>query len=391
MAHWFHRNPIKPTEFAKFELGGVLTTDKCSKICAELRMRRQRLLEFYTNAGNSLAEVDQAFVEYLRLFAGFLVEIEAGQIESAGGNKNSKLLPLMRFKWGHSMLSGTASELSDGWFEAYNQIYCMAIWLMKHAAWVAGKDEVFEREAKECLNCLKRAAGMFEYIKKESIRLSGATDIEGSDFDGKIIEAYMLQATAEAQEVIVGRAIEMKHDAALVSAIAANTAMVFMKADMLLSSFNEDIFSRWRRYLELKHHIYQAYAYCYLGESFLAQDKCGDAVRCCTEGVAEYKIACDFTTKYANASGPVVILKFVLFQRVPDECPKLDTETNYGLAKSDTFDWNPSVYAAFDLSKANMPDFSKMKQSKGKLDPVKEEKVYQSEKDPNNSSGCVIA
>lgn len=44
-------------------------------------MRRQRLLEFYTNAGNSLAEVDQAFVEYLRLFAGFLVEIEAGQIE----------------------------------------------------------------------------------------------------------------------------------------------------------------------------------------------------------------------------------------------------------------------------------------------------------------------
>lgn len=54
-------------------------------------------------------------------------------------------------------------------------------------------------------------------------------------------------------------------------------------------------------------------------------------------------------------------------------------------------DWNPSVYAAFDLSKANMPDFSKMKKSKGKLDPVKEEKVYQSEKDPNNSSGCVIA
>ena len=32
-----------------------------------------------------------------------------------------------------------------------------------------------------------------------------------------------------------------------------------------------------------------------------------------------------------------VILKFVLFQRVPDECPKLDTETNYGLAKTDTF------------------------------------------------------
>ena len=56
--------------------------------------------------------------------------------------------------------------------------------------------------------------------------------------------------------------------------------------------------------------IFQAYAYCYLGESFLAQDKCGDAVRCCTEGVAEYKIACDFTTKYANASGPGWFLSF---------------------------------------------------------------------------------
>ncbi|KHJ77230.1 hypothetical protein OESDEN_23150 [Oesophagostomum dentatum] len=43
-------------------------------------------------------------------------------------------------------------------------IECMAIWLSKHAAWVAGKDEVREVEAKECLSCLRRSAGMFAYV-----------------------------------------------------------------------------------------------------------------------------------------------------------------------------------------------------------------------------------
>lgn len=33
-------------------------------------------------------------------------------------------------------------EMSDSWFEALNLIECMAMWLLKHAAWVAGKDEV---------------------------------------------------------------------------------------------------------------------------------------------------------------------------------------------------------------------------------------------------------
>lgn len=32
--------------------------------------------------------------------------------------------------------------MSDSWFEALNLIDCMAMWLSKHAAWVAGKDEV---------------------------------------------------------------------------------------------------------------------------------------------------------------------------------------------------------------------------------------------------------
>lgn len=38
-----------------------------------------------------------------------------------------------------------------------------------------------------------------------------------------------------------------------------------------------------------------------------------------------------------------------------------------------------------------MPDFSKIKKGKKELKVVNEEKIYQTEKDPNNFSGCVIS
>ena len=92
---------------------------------------------------------------------------------------------------------------------------------------------------------------MFIYVKDESSRLSGANENEGSDFDPKVMETYILtvikclnskflinlkiflsvfQATAEAQEVIVARAIEMKHNDLLISSLAAHTANIFAKA-----------------------------------------------------------------------------------------------------------------------------------------------------------------
>ncbi|KAK5973598.1 hypothetical protein GCK32_021117, partial [Trichostrongylus colubriformis] len=76
MAHWFHRNPMKPTAFVKFELKGILTSEASGKICSELRLRREKLLDHFKNAGNDLSEVDKDFNDYLRLFAGFLVPID---------------------------------------------------------------------------------------------------------------------------------------------------------------------------------------------------------------------------------------------------------------------------------------------------------------------------
>ncbi|CAI5451023.1 unnamed protein product [Caenorhabditis angaria] len=424
MSHWFHRNPIKPTEFAKFELKGVLTTDTTSKICGELRLRRDKLLSHFKNAANDLTEVNTDFTEYLRLFAGFLVEIQPPGSNKEAGEKNSKLIPLQRFKWGNSMLVSTPTEVSDAWFEALSMIQNMAIWLTKHAAWVAGKDEVRDSEAKECLQCLRQASGMFSYVKDESSRLSGANDNEGSDFDPKVQETYILTAIAEAQEIIVARAIEMKHNDLLISSLSAHTSSIFSKADQCLSNLPDEIFSRWRKYLQLKHHFYLAYAYAFLGQSQLSEDKCGDAVRSCKTGMSEYSIAKEMAAMYAVAPGPGSRIKpeqhlffrkiepllnrhlekaerengFIYHQKVPDEVATLDSEITYGIAKPEEFKyprpaeiWNTAVYAAFDISKATMPDFSKMKKSSKKLDSVQEEKIYQTEKDPNNSSGCVIA
>lgn len=417
---------MKPSSFVKFELKGILTSDASSKICGELRLRREKLLELFKNAGNDLAEVDKEFNDYLRLYAGFIVEMD-GKPSAAGDDSskgNSKLVPVQRYEWGHSMLGTTCTEMSDSWFEALNLIDCMAMWLSKHAAWVAGKDEVRESEAKECLSCLRRAAGMFSFVGTNLSRLSGTGEIEGSDFDMKVGRAYELQATAEAEEVVIARAIEMKHNPVLISSLAAHTASTFAKAGEQLSSLKEEIFGRWRRYLQLKEHFYLAYGYAFLGESLLREDKCGEAVRACKEGVAEYEIACDFASKYSSAPGPGTRIKpmdhlffrnikpllvrhlekaerengFIYHQQVPDECPQLDADPNYGVAKPEPFQypapaecWTPAVYSSFDIGKATMPDFSKMKKGKKELKPVVEEKIYQTEKDPNNFSGCSIS
>ena len=84
-------------------------------------------------------------------------------------------------------------ELSDSRFELYNMIQNFGFWMMKHAAWVAAKDEVFDSDAKECLTCLRRAAGMFAFVAERAGQLSGATELEGSDFDTNVMKAYELQ------------------------------------------------------------------------------------------------------------------------------------------------------------------------------------------------------
>jgi len=124
MAHWFHRNPLKPSRETKFDLKKVLSTDPAYRICNELRLRRQKLLEHLESASSDLTMVEGEFRQYLALLDGLVFEIGepkradeatngaagAGDSEEDGERrlKNSKLRYLIRFTWGMSML-GTES------------------------------------------------------------------------------------------------------------------------------------------------------------------------------------------------------------------------------------------------------------------------------------------
>ena len=89
----------------------------------------------------------------------------------------------------------------------------------------------------------------------------------------------MLQCTAEAQEVTIARAIELQHNPGLISALAHETSKMFTTAADSLHTLDQAKFGHWRAYFELKAQFYLAYAYNYLGESLLAEDKCGEAIR----------------------------------------------------------------------------------------------------------------
>lgn len=135
-------------------------------------------------------------------------------------------------------------------------------------------------------------------------KLDGLGDFPGNDFDSKILNAYINQCVAEAQEVAVARAIELKHQPKLICALSTETANKYQECDKYIEGFDPTTFDKWRRYFQLKHKFYLAYAYAYLGESLLAEDKCGMAVRACKEGIASYELAEDFCAKYAKATGP---------------------------------------------------------------------------------------
>lgn len=83
---------------------------------------------------------------------------------------------------------------------------------------------------------------------------------------------------------------------------ANNTYIVDRNLAKLEASIRQ--FEKWHCYLQLKSQIYLAYAYAFLGESLLAEDKCGDAVRTCREGISCFDTAIDYVHKYAQATGP---------------------------------------------------------------------------------------
>ena len=78
----------------------------------------------------------------------------------------------------------------------------VAIWHTKHAAVVAGKDDISMEEAKEVHRSLKMAAGMFLNVRESLVPRLPASPEKGMDADVRVVEAYAQQSQAEAQEGI---------------------------------------------------------------------------------------------------------------------------------------------------------------------------------------------
>jgi len=245
--------------------------------------------------------------------------------------------------------------------------------------------------------------------------------------DGRVCTAYINQCTAEAQEVTIARAIELKHNPGLISALAHETSKMFTTAADNLHTLDQTKFGHWRAYFELKSQFYLAYAYNYLGESLLAEDKCGEAIRCLQESKQCYSKAGLLATDYAKNKGAGTTARpekhtffrrlapmldrtlekcerengFIYHQKVPYDPVELPLNAQtHGLVAPETYEipavsplWTPMAYAAFDSSKldASKDKKAKNKKNEGDLKPVKEVPITVNEEGSKNETGCIIS
>uniref|UniRef100_A0A8C2RWW5 BRO1 domain-containing protein BROX n=1 Tax=Capra hircus TaxID=9925 RepID=A0A8C2RWW5_CAPHI len=398
MTHWFHRNPLKATAPVSFNYYGVVTGPGASKICSDLRSSRARLLELFTDLSCNPEMMKNAADSYFSLLQGFINSLDESTQES-------KLRYIQNFKWTDTLQGQVPSAQQDAVFELISMGFNVALWYTKYASRLAGKENITEDEAKEVHRSLKIAAGIFKHLKESHIPKLITPAEKGRDLEARLIEAYIIQCQAEAQEVTIARAIELKHAPGLIAALAYETANFYQKADHALSSLEPAYSAKWRKYLHLKMCFYTAYAYCYHGQTLLASDKCGEAIRSLQEAeksveehlckLVELILSLGFFPLYSS-SGHAVLFHFLehahYFQKVPTEAPQLELKANYGLVEPVPFEfpppsvhWTPETLAAFDLTKRPKDDSAKPKPEEV-VKPVKEPDIK-----PQKDTGCYIS
>ncbi|KAH9375458.1 hypothetical protein HPB48_015433 [Haemaphysalis longicornis] len=400
------------------------------KLCSDLRLARNHLLDLLTDPANDIGTVDTALNSYLALLAGLITAPD-----EKGGE--SKLRNSTRFRWTQSMLGQSPLVQSDAIFELVSICQDVGIWHMKHAAVIAAKENINMDEAKDVHKCLRKAAGYFCAMKDKYVGQLREQPVPGSDLDSRVATAYINQCTAEAQEVTIGRAIEMKHAPGLISALAHETSKMYTSAADSLAALEASKFGRWRKFLILKAVFYLSYAYCYAGENLLAQEKCGDAIRALQESHKCYQDATQICKQYATMKGPGSAAKmdqhlffrklaplvkrtldkcerengFIFHQKVPVDAPELELRATYGLVSPEEFQlpppdkaWTPVVYAAFYVQPSGAPDPANAAttalcvkhpqkaaiKAEGDLPAVQEKKTSHSGADPKTESGCVL-
>lgn len=411
MTHWFHRNPLKATAPVSFSLYGVAASTGANKICNDLKAARARLLELLTDVTANAEMMKNATDAYFSLLQGFIISLD-------GTTQENKLRFIQNFKWTDTLQGNTPSAQQDAVFELVSMGFNVALWYTKFGSRLSGKEDITENEAKEVHRSLKTAAGIFRHLKDSYIPRLITPAEKGRDLEARVIDTYIVQCQAEAQEVTIARAIELKHNANLIAALAYETANFYQKADHTLTSLEPDYTAKWRKYLQLKQCFYMAYAYCYHGQTLLASDKCGESIRSLQEAEKFYGKAEDLCKEYRQTKGPGSTAKpseqlffrklgswikntlekcqrengFIYFQKVPPEAPQLELKANYGLVEPIPFEfpalhpqWSPEVYASFDLTKGLKDDKAKPKPEE-EVKPMKEPDLK-----PQKDSGCLIS
>ncbi|XP_061896580.1 BRO1 domain-containing protein BROX isoform X1 [Entelurus aequoreus] len=410
MAHWFHRNPLKATAPVSFNFYGVAGSPSANKVCNDLRTSRARLLEMFTDVTCNADIMKNATDAYYSLLQCFIVPLD-------GSTQDNKMRYIQNFKWTDTLQGNTASAQQDAVFELVSMAFNVALWHTKLASRIAGRENVSEDEAKDVHRSLKVAAGIFKHLKEAHVPRLITPAAKGRDLETRVIDAYIIQSQAEAQEVTIARAIELKHNAAIVAALAFETANFYHRADHALNTLEPECSSKWRKYLQLKYHFYLAYAYCYHGQTLLDTDKCGEAIRSLQEADKCYTRAEELCKEYRHTKGPGSTAKpseqlffrklgglirntldkcqrengFIYFHKVPADPPHLELKANYGLAEPVPFELpppseqcSPEVYATFDLTKAAKHDKAKAKEEE--VQAMKEPDLK-----PQKDSGCVLS
>uniref|UniRef100_A0A672HQ54 BRO1 domain-containing protein BROX n=1 Tax=Salarias fasciatus TaxID=181472 RepID=A0A672HQ54_SALFA len=381
MAHWFHRNPLKATAPVSFNYYGVAGSPAANKICNDLRMTRARLLEMFTDVTCTPEIMKNATDAYFSLLQGFIVSLD-------GTTQENKMRFMQNFKWTDTLQGNSPSAQQDAVFELVSMAFNVAIWYTKFAS----------------------------RLEVHIPRLITPAE-KGRDLEPRVLDTYLIQCQAEAQEVTIARAIELKHNATLIAALAFETAIFYQKADHTLNTLEPECSSKWRKYLQLKQHFYMAYAFCYHGQTLLASDKCGEAIRSLQEAEKCYSRAEALCKEYRQTKGPGTTAKpseqlfflklgglikntlekcqrengFIYFHKVPAEAPQLELKASYGLAEPIAFELpalseqcTPEVYATFDLTKGAKNDKAKAKEEE--VRPVKEPDLK-----PQKDTGCVVS
>uniref|UniRef100_UPI00398F4A54 BRO1 domain-containing protein BROX isoform X2 n=1 Tax=Pristiophorus japonicus TaxID=55135 RepID=UPI00398F4A54 len=381
MTHWFHRNPLKATAPVFFNLYGVATNNAAAKICNDLRSTRLKLLELFTDVNCNMDMMKNAVDAYFSLLQGFITSLD-------GTTQENKLRFIQNFKWTDTLQGNIVSAQQDAIFELVSMEFNIALWHTKYASRLAGKEDITVDEAKDVHRSLRNAAGIFKHIKESEVSRLVTAPEKGKDLESRVLDTYIIQCQAEAQE------------------------------DHTLTTLDPIYTAKWRKYLQLKNCFYLAYAYCYYGQTLLASDKCGEAIRSLQETEKYYSKAEVLCKEYRQTKGPGSTAKpsehlfftklgtyvrntlekcqrengFIYFQKVPPEAPQLELKASYGLVEPQSFElpalaapWTQETYTAFDITRGPKDDKAKDKKEE-EVKPVKEPDLK-----PQKDTGCSIS